>query len=95
MAATTARIISPNLLSSALSLLQHQHLSAITMKFKRAGIPKEPFSGSSDKLILTKVLKGSDPRAWYLEDPSSVPPPCICSSDFVPEAMIEHLMRNR
>lgn len=65
------------------------------MKLKRTGLPAEAFSGRSDVLTVSKVPNRSDPRAWYLERPYIVSPPCISCSDFVPEAMIEHLMRNK
>ncbi|CAM6085775.1 unnamed protein product [Calypogeia fissa] len=54
-----------------------------------------PFVGRSDVLTTTKVPVKSNPRLWYLENPSSVPPPCISSTEFVPTILIEHLMRKK
>lgn len=65
------------------------------MKLKAAPGHIQPFTGRSDVLTVTNVPVGSDPRRWYLNDPSNVPPPCTSSSEFVPEAMIEHLMRKK
>jgi hypothetical protein len=65
------------------------------MKLKALPAHIQPFTGRSDVLTVTRVPSGSDPRKWYLNNQSSVLPPCISSSEFVPEAMIEHLMRNK
>jgi len=65
------------------------------MKLKRKSGHIKPFIGRSDILIKTNVPVGSDPRGWYLKNPSSVAPPCISCSEFVPDAMIGHLMRNK
>ncbi|CAM6085767.1 unnamed protein product [Calypogeia fissa] len=55
----------------------------------------QPFVGRSDVLTTTKVPAESNPRQWYLENPSAVPPTCISSSEFVPKILIEHLMRKK
>ena len=65
------------------------------MKLKSKPRHIRPFIGRSDVLTKTNVPVGSDPREWYLNNPFSVPPPCISSSQFVPDAMIGHLMRNK
>jgi hypothetical protein len=65
------------------------------MKLKATSGHIQPFVGRSDVLTVTNVPVGSDSRRWYLNNPSSVPPPFISSSAFVPEAMIEHLMRKK
>ena len=65
------------------------------MKLKAALGHIQPFTGRSDVLTVTNVPVGLDSRGWYLKDPSSVPPPCISSSEFVPGAMVEHLMRKK
>jgi hypothetical protein len=65
------------------------------MKLKSKPGHIKTFVGRSDVLTKTNVPVGSNPRGWYLKDPSSVTPPCISCSEFVPDAMIEHLMRNK
>lgn len=65
------------------------------MKLKVPPAHIHPFVGHSDELIVTSVPVGSDPRKWYLNNPSRVPPPSISSSEFIPEPMIEHLMRKK
>lgn len=67
----------------------------VMMKLKVPPAHIPPFTGRSDVLITTNVPAKSDLRKWYLNNSSSVPPPCISSSEFVPQAMIEHLMRNK
>lgn len=63
------------------------------LKSVPAHIPKVPYA--SDSLVETEIPKGSPVRAFYLRSYATSPPPVISSSEFVPLAIVEHLMRNK
>jgi hypothetical protein len=55
----------------------------------------QPWEGSSSTLVTTPVSTGSDPRFFHLSRVQDVPPPVISASEFVPRALVTHLMRNK
>jgi hypothetical protein len=50
---------------------------------------------SSSLLLETIVPTGAEPRKVYLREYRNLPAPWIAHSDFIPQSMVEHLMRSK
>jgi len=55
----------------------------------------QPWAGSSSTLVTTPVPAKSYPRNFYLSNIEDALPPVISASEFVPQSLVTHLMRNK